>query len=383
MTTPPPSRLPIPPATPASASPARREQRARRRFLMIATAACALAIGVVVLTQISTLAGGAGSALIKLPAKVEAWAAITLAVSIQALPFLALGVVVSAIVTAFVPADFLRSITPRNPFFAVPLATLAGVGLPGCECASVPVAQSFMRAGVSKAAAIVFMLASPALNPVVVVSTAVAFYANPQMVWARFIASFFAVLLAGWLWIFLGRDRDIRIRGGVSEVGEGAAKLAGADGGEPGAVCVSAHATSDKKLRWITFQETALHDLTHAGGFLILGAMIAGVIKVVIPAQWFFEVSARPWLAVAVMAGFAIVLSLCSEADAFVAASFTAVSPTAQLAFLVVGPMVDIKLISMQAGCFGMRFVKIFVPLALICALLAATITGSLFFGSL
>lgn len=373
MTTPPPSHLPIPPAIPASASPARREQRARRRFLMIATAACALAIGVVVLTQISTLVGGAGSALIKLPAKVEAWAAITLAVSIQALPFLALGVVVSAIVTAFVPADFLRSITPRNPFFAVPLATLAGVGLPGCECASVPVAQSFMRAGVSKAAAIVFMLASPALNPVVVVSTAVAFYANPQMVWARFIASFFAVLLAGWLWIFLGHDRDIRIRGAGG----------GAEGGEPGAVCVSARATSDKKLRWITFQETALHDLTHAGGFLILGAMIAGVIKVVIPAQWFFEVSARPWLAVAVMAGFAIVLSLCSEADAFVAASFTAVSPTAQLAFLVVGPMVDIKLISMQAGCFGMRFVKIFVPLALICALSAAAVTGTVFFGSL
>jgi uncharacterized membrane protein YraQ (UPF0718 family) len=49
----------------------------------------------------------------------------------------------------------------------------------------------------------------------------------------------------------------------------------------------------------------------------------------------------------------AVVLCVCSEADAFVAASLSGFSPTARLAFMVVGPMVHLKLTALQAGTFG------------------------------
>ncbi len=59
----------------------------------------------------------------------------------------------------------------------------------------------------------------------------------------------------------------------------------------------------------------------------------------------------------------AVALCVCSEADAFVAATFTQFSPTARLAFMVVGPVVDLKLIALQSGTFGGRFARRFAPL--------------------
>lgn len=328
----------------------------------------AVGVALVVYTQFATGWGSWDNPVLPLSPKIASWAAITIAVAIQSLPFLVLGVCVSAVISAFLPAGLLQRITPKNQFTAVPVAATAAIGLPGCECASVPVAASFMRAGVPKAAALVFMLASPAVNPVVIVSTAVAFYALPSMVWARFIASFVAVLLAGWLWVAAGWDELVDEQG-TCRTG-----------------CCGDHDTNGTLplgVRWRIFQDTAIEDLTRAGGFLVLGAMIAGVIKVVVPATWFIRLASDPVAAIGVMALIAIVLSLCSEADAFVAASFTAVSPTAQLAFLVVGPMVDIKLVAMQSGNFGWRFVLRFVPLVLICALCGAAAVGFLIFGRL
>lgn len=360
------------PDTPQSTSGA---DEGLRRFTPRQKALWAYAVlGMIIVawTQFGTGPASSTDPLWDMGGKVESWAAITVAVAIQALPFLVLGVTVSAVIAAFAPPGFLQRITPANSFFAVPVAGTVAIGLPGCECASVPVAQSFMRNGVSKAAALVFMLASPALNPVVIVSTAVAFNALPQMAWARFIASFIAVLLAGWLWIIFGRDEHVRV---TAPDGVGF-------GGCSDDSCGPATSTNSKRSwQWRRFQIAALHDLTQAGGFLVLGAMIAALIKVTVPASWFADISQTPMLAVLVMVGLAIALSLCSEADAFVAASFTAVSPTAQLAFLVVGPMVDIKLISMQAGAFGSQFVFRFVPMTLLCGLVSAVAVGVLFFG--
>jgi hypothetical protein len=53
----------------------------------------------------------------------------------------------------------------------------------------------------------------------------------------------------------------------------------------------------------------------------------------------------------------AILLSICSEADAFVAASFLTFPAGAQLAFVTIGPMVDLKLIGMYAATFQRKFV--------------------------
>lgn len=345
-----------------SAITSRAQRRAPTRLAFFT--ALAAGIAVVVWSQFGVGYGSAEHPALPLGGRAEAWAAITVAIIIQSLPFLVLGVLVSALITALAPGEFLRRVTPGNPFLDVPVSSVAAIALPGCECASVPVTRSLMRQGLSPAASLAFMMASPSLNPVVIVSTAVAFYSLPAMAWARFIASLAAVVIAGWLWLIWGNNS--LIRGAATDERHGGR-------------CSLSSPTASK---WTVFQQEALHDLTQAGGFLVIGAMVAGLVKVLIPATWFIQLSSQPVLVIAIMALFAIVLSLCSEADAFVAASFTAVSPTAQLVFLVVGPVVDIKLISMQVGAFGRAFTLRFLPLVFASAFGSAVVVGLLFFGT-
>ena len=175
-----------------------------------------------------------------------------------------------------------------------------------------------MRRGVAPSHALVFLLASPAINPVVLVATAVAFNGNPMMVWARFAASLAAACVVGWIWM--------RVRFTIDGVADDA--------------CGHHHHRS-----WEAFRVTAVQDFLQACGFLVIGAAIAALIKVAVPESALSVVTGNVWLGVAMMVLLAVVMSLCSEADAFVATSFVGVSPIAQLAFMVVGPMVDIKLI--------------------------------------
>lgn len=289
--------------------------------------------------------------LVDLGGAVEPWATVSVAIMLQALPFLVLGVLVSATVSTFVPQGLLQRLTPRRGVAAVPAAAACGMLLPGCECASVPVAQSLIRRGLPPAAAYAFLLASPAVNPVVLVSTAIAFGASPKMVWARLAASLLAAVVVGWVWLALGPSAGPGRESSHSHQGGGRAEA---------------------------FRASAVHDLMTAGGYLALGAMVAALVKVTVPRSWLLVLDQHPWAAVAVMAALAVVLSLCSEADAFVAAALVGVSPTAQLVFLVVGPMVDLKLVAMQYGTWGKDFVLRFVPLTLAVAMGCGTLVGAL-----
>ena len=133
-------------------------------------------------------------------AALESWGTVFLSLTLQALPFLVLGIVVSASISAFVPAGWLARAVPRRPVVAVPVAGLAGAVLPGCGCSSVPVAGRLVSRGVPQAAALTFLLAAPAINPVVMVATAVAFPGRPEMVAARFGASLATAVTVGLLW---------------------------------------------------------------------------------------------------------------------------------------------------------------------------------------
>ena len=121
---------------------------------------------------------------------------IFVAVCVQALPFLVLGVLASGALAAFVPT---RLALPRNELAAIGVASLAGMVLPGCECASVPVAKRLIHQGIPKPAAVAFLLAAPAINPVVLVATAVAFPTHPSMVVARFLASLLTAAVMGYV----------------------------------------------------------------------------------------------------------------------------------------------------------------------------------------
>ncbi|MFI6066676.1 permease [Micromonospora sp. NPDC051227] len=277
------------------------------------------------------------------------WTTVFVSVMVQAVPFLVFGVLLSAVIAVFVPRSFWARALPKHPALAVPVASAAGVILPGCECGAVPIAGSLIRRGVTPAAALAFLLAAPAINPIVLVATAVAFPNNPEMVLARAVASLIVAMVMGWLWLRLGRADWIRL---------------------------PRRPDLDGLRRGEAFWSAARHDVVHAGGFLVIGAMAAATINVVVPEQWLQTLADQPVLSVLALAGLAVLLSICSEADAFVAASLSQFSLTARLAFLVVGPMVDLKLISMQAGIFGRRFAARFAPATFTVAVAVAVITG-------
>ena len=276
-------------------------------------------------------------------------ATIFVSIVVQALPFLVLGVVLSGAIAAFVPASFWKKALPKRPALAVPVAGAAGAVLPGCECASVPVANGLMSRGVAPAAALAFLLSAPAINPIVLASTFVAFPGEPMMVVARFIASLATAVIMGWLWLRFGKVQWLRIGPRDHLVGSSS---------------------------WHTFRLTATHDFLHAGGFLVIGGLFAAALTVLVPQQWLAAVADQPILSVLVLAGLAVLLSICSEADAFVAASLTEFSLTAKLAFLVVGPMVDLKLISLQAGTFSSKFATRFAPTTFVLAVIMSLLVG-------
>jgi uncharacterized membrane protein YraQ (UPF0718 family) len=274
-------------------------------------------------------------------ARLQTWTTVFVSVMVQAAPFLVFGVVLSAVIAVFVPRSFWAKALPKHPALAVPVASVAGVVLPGCECGSVPIAGSLMRRGVAPAAALAFLLAAPAINPIVLVATAIAFPNNPEMVLARGVASLIVAVLMGWLWLRLGKTDWIRLphRPDLDDTSKGRA-----------------------------FWAACRHDIMHAGGFLVLGAAAAATINVVVPEQWLQSLADNAVLSVLALAVLAVLLSICSEADAFVAASLSQFSLTSRLVFLVVGPMVDLKLISMQTGVFGRRFASRFAPTTFVMA---------------
>ena len=133
--------------------------------------------------------------------------------------------------------------------------------------------------------------------------------------------------------------------------------------------------------RWLTFLETARADLVDAGGFLVVGALAAAALDVLTPHDRFAAVGGNAVVGIPLMAVLAVILALCSEADAFVAASFSTLPLLPRLVFLVVGPAVDVKLIALQSGTFGTSFVARFAPTTFVVATASATTVGLLVLG--
>lgn len=281
--------------------------------------------------------------------EVRLWSTLFVSVCVQALPFLVLGVVLSGLIAAFVSPELVQRIVPRRPVLAVPSAGLAGIALPGCECGSVPIAGRLVAAGTPPAAALTFLLAAPAINPVVLVSTAVAFPNDGRLVAARFAASLLAAIAVGSWW---ARRSDSTLLDTLR------------------------HDHEPSVSRRDRFVDVASRDLVHAGGYLVVGAMAAATLQLLVPRSVLESVAGSELLSVLMFAGLAVVLSICSEADAFVAAGLPQFSLTSRLVFLVVGPVIDLKLVAMHAGVFGRRFALIFAPVTLAVAVTSAVVAG-------
>ena len=278
---------------------------------------------------------------------------------VQALPFVVIGALAAALVEVFVPVAALERLGRLPRPLQLPAAALAGVLFPICECGSVPVARRLMRRGLMPSAAVTFMLAAPVLNPVVIASTYVAFRGRSTlwtMVGGRFLLGMLVAIAVGW--VIGNRSKEQLLKPNPEEEHEHLLDL-----GRP-------------EARWRRFFVHLGNDFLFMGRYLLLGATIAAAIQTFLPASVLTGVAARPVISVLAMMALAAALSLCSESDAFVAASFVQFGPAAQLGFLVFGPMVDMKLVALYAGTFRSGFASTVVVVATV-----ATFVGALWVG--
>jgi uncharacterized protein len=324
---------PAPPGPPSGLAPPTRRAQSWWPAAVLAVLAGAVAVG---------LALGAATQA----DRARQWSTVFLALILQALPFLLLGTVLAGLASAYLRPSLVARVVPRQPVAAVGVAGLAGAVLPGCECSSIPLARRLASRGVPTPAALSFLLAAPAVNPVVVIATLVAFPGRPEMAAARWLAALATSMIVGLLWTRLGRP-------------------------------LPPQPPTPPGPRWRALAHTVVDDTASSIGYLAVGAAAGATVSVLVPRDWVNTLAGLGPLSVLALAALAVLLAVCSEADAFIAASLRAFSPTAQLAFMVVGPVVDLKLIALQTGTFGRPVAQRLAPLAFATALVSAAVVGT------
>ncbi|MFT8390969.1 MAG: permease [Sporolactobacillus sp.] len=288
---------------------------------------------------------------------------IFISIMIEAIPFIVIGVFLSAVIQIFVTESMVARIMPRNRVGSVVLGTCMGSLFPACECGIVPITERLIRKQVPLHAAIAFMLAGPIINPVVLFATYIAFGSSWQMVLYRAGLAIAVSITVGLLTAFLFPENQLRVF--VEHKVEHYYRE------HPPHEAPSPALSGWMKLRG-TFSH-AIDEFFSVGKYLVFGAFIAAAMQTYIRQSTLLSLGGTPVTATLVMIVLAFIMSLCSEADAFVASSFRGTFPPGPLtAFLVFGAMVDIKNLIMMLAAFKKKFVVTLVALIFLCVFVGA-----------
>ena len=296
---------------------------------------------------------------------------------LQAVPFMLLGALLSSTLYVFVPDRLLIKVFPKRYGIGFLTALFAGALFPVCECAAVPLMRSLIKKGVAMPIAVTFMLASPIVNPISIVSTLYAFPQQPSVAFYRLCFGLLIAFAIGLLLLFypeekyLKEDFDRESAVQPHSLGDAAAAFRLATGrtstenrrNEPqsdnlddAAVGSGVQQQMAAKI-YMLLMHTCSEFFT-AGPFLILGAFITALIRAAVPQELFSITSGSAAGSLLVMMLFAFIFSACSTSDAFIARSFlNRFSFGSILGFLVYGPMMDIKNLFMLLSLFKKRFV--------------------------
>lgn len=270
---------------------------------------------------------------------------IFLSIVLEAIPFILLGVFASALIQTFVSEESLKRFLPKNALAALLPAALLGAIFPICECAIVPVVRRLIKKGMPLHIGVVLLVGAPILNPVVFASTYYAFQSTTEIVYARMGLAFVISIVMGFIMYLLFKNRN-QLKWSKDElIGQVKAEEALKDVG---------------KIKSTLFH--ASDEFFEMGKYLIFGAFIASLFQTFLDRSILIEAGSNGIISPIIMMAFGYILSLCSEADAFVAASFGGTfSKGALIAFLVYGPMIDLKNTIMLFALFKAKFVAVFV----------------------
>ncbi|NCA81340.1 MAG: permease [Opitutae bacterium] len=299
-------------------------------------------------------------------AAVRSFALVFGSILLEALPFMLVGSLIGGLIEVFVSRERLTRHLPRGPLALTCVAASLGLLLPVCECAVVPVVRRLTRKGFPLSAAVAYLLGAPIVNPILGASTFLAYAGDWRIVVARLGAGYAIAVGVGWLMGRLFANRPARL-------------AAAADSAHAGCGCRHdhGHGHAPVSARRVAALRHASDDFTAVAHYLVIGAAIAALAQTVVERRAVLEFAAVPFLPAAAMMALAILLNLCSEADAFIAASFRGLVPThAQLAFLLTGPMFDLKLLLMYRTLFTRRAIGVLSVLILLAVALAVAALG-------
>jgi uncharacterized protein len=269
----------------------------------------------------------------------------------ETIPFLLMGTLLSASIQAFVPDRALRRLFPKNRYLSILVALVVGVCVPICECGTVPLARRLRQKGMPLSTAVAFLLASPLVNPMTILSTFVAFRGTGHPVFVmRLGLGVVSAFLIALIVEFATKNRpsiDIHDQSGRSaartfrRAGDAAIPAAPR---LPAPRWKSSSPRPSLASRVAATLEHASYDFLDSGRYLIAGITIAAIARAFIPTSAILHSLGTPFAATGTGLLSAYILSLCSSADAFVARSILAPSSyIAVQAFLVFGPMIDLK----------------------------------------
>lgn len=263
---------------------------------------------------------------------------IFLSILIEAFPFVLIGVLIAGVIQIFVTEDHISRWIPKNKYMAIVMSCCVGALFPACECGIVPIIRRLVGKGVPIAAAIGFMLTGPLINPIVIASTYMAFGNDFKIAALRMGLGFAIALIVALIigMIFKGTQ----FKSAIISISHSHAKKQ----------------TFSEKF-WAMLQHS-IDEFFDMAKYLIAGAFLAALVQTYMPAKSLLEIGSGTVSSLAVMMGLAYFLSLCSEADAFIGASFSSIFPsTSILGFLIFGPMIDLKNTLMMMSVFRFKFV--------------------------
>ena len=270
---------------------------------------------------------------------------------LEAIPFLLLGVAIAGLARWLVPQNAWVQRLPKNPVLAPITGALMGFALPACECGNVPVARRLLASGAPMGTAFGFLFAAPVLNPIVLASTWAAFPDQPWLLVARPLGAFVIAVLLSLLLVQLPETQllehallsERRMSQPLSTVG-----LLERSGGLVGDPIQELTPTQSTRLRASEVLEQSSREFLDLLALLVLGCLIAALVQTWLPRSWLLAVGGAPTGSILALMLLAVVLSVCSSVDAFLALGFAAqVTPGALLAFLLLGPVVDLKLVGL------------------------------------
>ena len=280
---------------------------------------------------------------------------------LEAIPFLLLGVCIAGLARWLVPQSAWIQRLPRQPVLAPITGALMGFALPACECGNVPVARRMLASGAPLGTAFGFLFAAPVLNPIVLASTWAAFPDQPWLLIARPLGAFLLAVMLSLSLSLLPEPQllerallsERRMNQPLSSYG-----LLERSSGVIGEASKPA-ATAERPTPQLVLEQST-REFLQLLMLLMLGSLLSATVQTWLPRSWLLAIGGAPTGSILALMLLAVVVSVCSSVDAFLALGFAAqVTPGALLAFLLLGPVVDLKLVGLFSVLLRPRAIAI------------------------